>query len=146
MNDNRKRVSPGKTVAGLLLGLMSTLLSPTVSAELISVQLDGARETLHLDLEKGVLYIGSDCSPFLYFSRAPGVRSKADRVKEFKVSQNKSRSANKTVTAPRLPSRIIIDGDDVEIVTHSVKGVSRAKGKSGSTQAIMSRASRSCKN
>lgn len=135
-----------KTLLVFCLGCLLMIGAGNVSAELVSVQLDGAQELIHLDLENGALYIGDDCSPFLYFAQAPASRSKGKSAKEFTVLQSKSRKAGKSAALPaRLPASIIVDGDDVEIVTHTVKGETRAKGKAARPQSLTGRSTRGCK-
>ena len=112
-----------------LVLLLLICFSSTVKADLLSVQLEGAKEQIHLDLVQGALYVGNDCSPLLYFRENPKIRTKTVQGKEYTVLNKSTRKAFKSGVAPRLPQSIIVNGDQVEIVSVSNFGTNRAKGK-----------------
>lgn len=121
------RISRSSLKSFLLL--IAILFSGVVGAELLSVQLEGARERIHLDLEQGALYVGNDCAPLLYFSEAPQQRSKLTQGRKYTVLKKSTRTSFKSGVAPRLPDSIIVNGDQIEIVSVSNFGTNRTKGK-----------------
>lgn len=127
--------------------LLLWCLVPNAFAEVLSVQLDGAKERIHLDLDQGAFYVGNDCSPLFYFEKKSDrkTRYKSAGGTEYRVLHNTARSAFKVGMTPRLPEAIIVDGDQVEIVSVSGSGTSRARGKALSDLTFRSRAaSRKC--
>ena len=101
------------------------------SAEWLTVEMEGAKEQVHLDTLNGALYIGSDCTPAFYFSEALQNRSKSSRVagKYYRVEKTRSRKLNKSVLPSRLPTAIVVDGTSVQIISESMIGRSQAQGK-----------------
>lgn len=128
----------------IVLTFFCLFVANSANAELMTVLLDGAKERIHLDLEKGEMYIGNDCSPLLYFEKKSQRKSKSDTVSEFQVIQSKTRSASKTAIAPRIPNRIVISGNQVEIISLNSRGKSHAKGHALIGQAAKRMSSRKC--
>ncbi len=129
-----------------LAGLLFFTVPCSALAERISIQLEGAQVPLHLDIEKGELYIGSDCSPFLFFKEVEARRSGVRQGRQFSVIRKQSRSMKRNSIAPRLPSAIVLKGDEVEVISNSIKGHSRAKGKVVPARSISSKSAATCKH
>ncbi len=114
------------------LVLLIWILYPvSVSAEWLTVEMEGAREAIHLDTTNGALYVGSDCAPFFYFSEVPQRRSKMFKQsgKIYSVQKSRSRSSKKSALPSRLPSAIIVDGNSVKVLSETLAGQALAKGK-----------------
>lgn len=103
----------------------------TVSAEWLTVEMEGAKEKIYLDTDKGALYVGSDCSPLFYFTEASQQRSKSLKLvgKYYKIESLRSRSLNKSALPSRLPTGIIVNGNSVQVLSESMQGRARALGK-----------------
>lgn len=114
-----------------LLFLLILLCPLGVSADWLTVDMEGGRENIHIDTDKGALYVGMDCTPLLYFSEAPQRRSKSLKSTEkyYNVEQRRSRRVNKSALPSRIPTAIIIDGSSVQVVSESLHGRARAQGK-----------------
>lgn len=111
--------------------IVFVVFSPNASAEWLTVEMEGAKEKIHLDTEKGALYIGSDCSPLFYFSEKPKRRTKSLKStgKYYSIEKTRSRSLKKSSLPSRLPTAIIVDGSTVQILSESISGRAQAKGK-----------------
>ncbi len=124
---------------------MGLLFSPHIYAELLTVILQGAKSPVYFDLDKGVMFIGDDCSPFLKFKEKPVSRKKLIDSREFTISSAKNRGSNKSSIQSRLPNAIEVSGDELKIVSRSVTGISFAKGRIVRNASALQNRSLNCK-
>ena len=120
-----------KTLIYMMFGLvlLGGELAMADAESNISVRFEGAQETIHLDMANGALYIGDDCEPLLYFVSSASTRSQQVTRREYRVVKGNGRRSSRGGIAPRLPDRIIVSDDNVEILSQSLQGISRATGR-----------------
>jgi hypothetical protein len=118
----------------LLIGIVFFPLC--ASAQLLKVKLEGARIPIYLDMEKGEMFLGNDCQPFLYFKKEHKTRSSStDTTRYFVQKKQLSRRSQGSVGPNRLPIAIELSDDgEVGIISSGLYGKARARGRVLSSQ------------
>ena len=131
----------------LLFTALSCGVASEVQAEKMLLELEGARIPLLFDTAKGTIYAGDSCEPLLFVREMANKEKSASTKRTFKVDVAKVRAASKgAVAASRLPSTFELDGDDVQVITESLSGVSRAYGKVAPRGLLSTRMQSLCKD